>query len=80
MSGVTLEYQPFTFSADRNESFRMMSEMERICDKLPGIDCGSCGAPTCRAFASDVVRGDAQIEECVVFMREKLKKINKDKD
>lgn len=76
----TLQYQPVSFSADRMESIRMMSEMELICKKLPGIDCGSCGAPTCRAFASDIVRGDAELDECVVFMREELKHIHGDKN
>ena len=48
---------------------RMMSEMEAICAKLPGIDCGSCGAPTCRAFAADIVRGNAKLEDCSVIWR-----------
>lgn len=39
------------------------------------IDCGSCGAPTCRAFAEDVVKGNTMYEECIVVMREKLKEI-----
>ena len=28
--------------------------------RLPGLDCGSCGAPTCRALAEDIVRGEHQ--------------------
>ncbi|MBQ7754571.1 MAG: ferredoxin, partial [Clostridia bacterium] len=42
---------------------------------LPALDCGSCGAPTCRAFAEDVVKGDANIDECIVHMRERLKNL-----
>ena len=53
----------------------MMSDIENINANLPGLDCGSCGAPTCSAFASDVVRGDATIEECIVFMRKELESI-----
>ena len=64
------------FSTDREESMRMMQEMEQLCKQLPGIDCGSCGAPTCRCFASDVVRGRADLSECIVFMREKLKSLS----
>ena len=45
--------------ADRMQSFRMMAEIERIYKMLPGMDCGSCGAPTCRAHAEDVVRGES---------------------
>lgn len=72
-----LEYNPVTFGKDREESMRMMSEMEEICKKLPGIDCGSCGSPTCRAFAGDIVKGEAKLEECIVFMREKLNQLGK---
>jgi iron only hydrogenase large subunit-like protein len=36
-----------------------------IYNSLPRIDCGCCGAPTCRAFAEDIVRGMAKIEDCI---------------
>lgn len=35
-------------------------------ESLPKIDCGVCGAPTCFAFAEDVVRGDSRGEDCIV--------------
>ena len=34
-----------------------------------------CGAPNCRSFADDVVRGYAKKEDCVVIMRRKMDKI-----
>ncbi len=37
---------------------------------LPRIDCGACGAPTCAAFAEDVVRREVQEEACV-FVRQR---------
>ena len=58
-----------SFGSDREESMRMMSQMEEIFKGLPGIDCGSCGAPTCRAFAADIVRGRASIEDCPMLWR-----------
>ncbi len=70
-----VEYNPVSLGEDMNTSIKMMSERERIRKRLPGIDCGSCGAPTCSAFASDIVRGDARIEECIVFMRKELDSI-----
>lgn len=76
MGQVTQQYDTTSaFSTNRLESMRMMNRMEEIFTKLPQIDCGSCGAPTCRAFASDVVRGSSQLSECIVFMREELKKL-----
>ncbi len=46
------------------ESMRMMSDIQKLKTTLPGIDCGSCGAPNCRAFAEDVIKGVADIKSC----------------
>jgi len=46
-----------------------MSEIESITESLPKIDCGSCGAPTCMAFAEDIVKGETNADECTVIMR-----------
>jgi len=59
-------------SEDRKEARRMMSEIQEIRRDLPSLDCGSCGAPSCSAFAEDIIRGTASASECVVFMREAL--------
>ncbi len=67
-----------SFGNDREESMRMMSQMEDIFRKLPGIDCGSCGAPTCRAFAADIVRGNAAIDDCPMLWRKKAQEENKE--
>jgi hypothetical protein len=64
--------------ADRMQSFRMMAEIERIRKLLPGMDCGSCGAPTCRAHAEDVVRGESKLDDCVIRMKELLKELERD--
>ena len=65
-----LEYTPSAqFSDDRDEAMHMLREMEDICRHLPGIDCGSCGAPTCMAFAEDIVKGETNADECTVIMR-----------
>ncbi|MDO4836623.1 MAG: [Fe-Fe] hydrogenase large subunit C-terminal domain-containing protein [Clostridia bacterium] len=64
--------------ADRMQSFRMMAEIERITKMLPGMDCGSCGAPTCRAHAEDVVRGESKLDDCVIRMRELLRELEGD--
>jgi iron only hydrogenase large subunit-like protein len=61
-------------NADRSKSFRMMLQIAKVKQMLPGLDCGSCGAPTCNAFAEDVVKGEAQMEDCVIRMRALLKK------
>ena len=59
-----------SLSSDRGEAMRMMGEIESITKCLPGIDCGSCGAPTCMAFAEDIVKNETNIDECTIIMRE----------
>lgn len=59
-------YYPISrLSESMSESMRMMSEINKLRETLPGIDCGACGAPTCQAFAEDVVKGHAKAEDCV---------------
>lgn len=40
-------------------------ELRRL---FPGIDCGACGAPSCEALAEDVVKEQADINDCI-FLR-----------
>ena len=59
------------------EAMRMMQRIDSIYQNLPKIDCGSCGAPTCRAFAEDVVKGECKLEDCVVYLRRSILKDGK---
>ena len=52
--------------------------MERLCKKFPGLDCGSCGAPTCKALAEDIVRGQASEKDCVYYLRENLHRLSEE--
>ncbi|MBQ9517385.1 MAG: 4Fe-4S binding protein [Eubacterium sp.] len=62
------EYQPISRLSDSMaESMRMMADIQNLKDSLPGIDCGACGAPSCRAFAEDVVRGLTTVDDCLIL-------------
>lgn len=74
-------YYPISrLSESRSESMRMLSQIQKLRETLPGIDCGSCGAPTCRAFAEDVVRGNASLDGCIIAHRNELLNFLKSKD
>lgn len=74
-------YQPCSqLSGDRSESFKMMARIEEFKKTLPGLDCGSCGSPTCHTFAMDVIRGNAEPDDCVILMKDKLEKAHNDKE
>ena len=53
------------FDTDLETSIKRMKERETVYRKLPQINCGCCGAPTCMAFAEDLVRGEAKITDCI---------------
>ena len=58
---------------DLMEAMRKMEKIEQIYGELPGFDCGSCGSPTCRTFAEDIVQGDATKMDCIHKMKERLR-------
>ena len=60
-------YKPMTKLSDNiGESMRMMADIQKLRELLPGTDCGACGAPSCRALAEDIVKGENTIESCIV--------------
>ena len=52
------------------DALSLMKELNTIAERLPGLDCGTCGAPSCRALAEDIVRGLALESDCVFYMRD----------
>ncbi len=70
-----MKYEPaFKLDDDMGAAMKKMSRIEEICEMLPALDCGFCGAPTCHAFAEDVVKGELTIDDCLVHLRERFKK------
>jgi serine/threonine-protein kinase RsbT len=49
---------------DMGEAIRKLSRIDELARTLPGRDCGACGAPTCGAFAEDVVLGRTAADRC----------------
>ncbi len=65
----------FRLDKDISKAMEMMSQMEDIYAGLPHLDCGSCGAPTCRALAEDIVRGKAKENDCIFKLRAKIQNV-----
>lgn len=55
------------------DAMKRMNELNELHERLPGLDCGTCGAPSCRALAEDIVRGLASEQDCVFFMSKRAK-------
>lgn len=74
----TIEYEPIMkLDEDLGEAMRKMEEIDRIYADMPKLDCGSCGAPSCRALAEDVVLGFGKESDCIFKMREQIHQLAK---
>ncbi len=75
------DYLPIQrLSANFAESLRMMAAIQKLHEELPRIDCGACGAPNCRAFAEDVIRGAAEVDGCVILSQRRLEAMLREKE
>ena len=54
-------------SRARPMSIEMLQQVDEILDRIKGHDCSECGAPTCKTFAEDVVKGEASLDECLLL-------------
>ncbi len=67
------EFLPtYLLDSDRRKALEKMFRIQELEEQLPGLRCGSCGAPSCRAFAEDVVMGRASEEDCIFKVRERM--------
>lgn len=70
-------YEPvFKIGKNMQDSIRKMARVEEMCERFPGLDCGSCGAPTCKALAEDVVRGVAKEEDCIHILKDYIHRLS----
>lgn len=77
--GRKIDYKPISpLAEDMGEAMRRMKLLEEIYERLPQLDCGSCGSPSCRDFAEDIVRGKAQERDCIFRLREKIEMLAKE--
>ena len=67
-----LPVETLKLDADFSEALKKMDRIEEIHRKLPGLDCGSCGSPTCQALAEDIVRGYAREMDCLFLLKERV--------
>ncbi len=68
-----ITYEPvYRLGENIFESMENMEKVETILEALPGLDCGCCGSPTCKALATDIVTSnrDATIGDCIFLTRD----------
>ena len=71
-----LEYDPvLRLDTDMATAMDKLDRIRELQERFSGMDCGACGAPSCRALAEDIVQGFATEEQCVFVVREKLQEL-----
>ncbi|MCR5323907.1 MAG: 4Fe-4S dicluster domain-containing protein [Lachnospiraceae bacterium] len=70
-------YEPvFTLGDSMIQSLLLMKKVDELTESFPGLDCGSCGAPSCRALAEDIVRGKASEKDCIHIFKQYIHKLS----
>ena len=54
------------------ERIAMADRIDALEKSLPGLDCGSCGSPTCRALAWDIAHGYANELNCIFKLNARI--------
>lgn len=71
-----LEPRPVIKLSDNiSEAIAKMERIEALTKTFKGLDCGSCGSPTCRSLAEDIVQGRANELDCVFKLKEKVEQL-----
>lgn len=72
------EVKPITaliLDSQPKHSLKMMRKIDEIESRLYGLDCGSCGAPSCRALAEDIVLGFSTEDACIYLLKDKVEAV-----
>jgi hypothetical protein len=70
---------PKPIDIDIKKAIGKISERQDYLAKLPNINCGACGSPSCKAFAEDIVQEEASLNDCLFLHNDELKKKLKEK-
>lgn len=64
-----------TLDKDISKAMEKLEKMNQIIEELPGLDCGACGSPSCKSLAEDIVRGYANITDCIFILRKRVREL-----
>lgn len=74
-----ITYEPvFKLGNTLKETIENLNLVEQLLTEFPMLDCGACGAPTCRALAEDIVRGKALKSDCTYILRQNIHNLSEE--
>ena len=72
----SLSYEPvMRLDDDIGAAMAKLERIRELEESFNGMDCGACGAPSCRAMAEDIVNGASSEDMCIYRMRERLQSL-----
>jgi len=72
-----LQYLPsLVLDEDLAAAMEKQRNIQQLEAHLPGLHCASCGAPSCHAFAEDVVLGRATEDDCIFKVRARMRALD----
>jgi iron only hydrogenase large subunit-like protein len=54
------------------KALQKMQQSIELRKNMPLIDCGVCGAPYCTSLAEDIVKGEAEVSQCIFYLHRLL--------
>ena len=72
---MTREIEPnnsMQLEGTMKQRIAMAERIDELEKSLPGLDCGSCGSPTCRALAWDIAHGYANELNCIFKLNDRI--------
>ena len=72
---MTKEIEPnnsMQLEGTMKQRIAMAERINELEKSLPGLDCGSCGSPTCRALAWDIAHGYANELNCIFKLNDRI--------
>jgi hypothetical protein len=61
---------------DVSKALQKLHQKQDLYGRLPKIDCGACGSPTCMTFAEDVVKGESTADDCMFMTIKQLETLS----
>jgi hypothetical protein len=72
----SLESQtPFRLDENPEVAMLKMAAIDDLMKGLPGLDCGACGSPTCKALAEDVVQEHSSLVDCIFLLKQNMSEL-----
>jgi hypothetical protein len=66
---------PFLLDEKPEVAMLKMAAIDDLVKGLPGLDCGACGSPTCRALAEDVVQEHSSMVDCIFLLKQNMSEL-----